>query len=109
MVMSESAVGFSVAATRQKAGSTRVAAAFWPGAVNGPASTACASVIVAFGSASFDSDAHDGAAASVVMPVRNTASSSAHRPAVGNLMSAPIFRVYDGHADLGAGGKAGIT
>ena len=58
ILISESRVGFSVAATRQNAGRAREASAALPGGVKGPASTACASVIVAFGSASIDRAAH---------------------------------------------------
>src|SRR5438094_7793152 len=64
ILMSESADGVSVAATRQNAGrlANGVAlaggAAFAPGGVNCPAATSCADAIVVFGSASFARASH---------------------------------------------------
>src|ERR1017187_2932979 len=66
--MSESLVGFSVAATRQKAGSSlywRAAAAVTPGKLNSPAWTDRASVIVESGSASADRLSHEAATATI--------------------------------------------
>ena len=103
-------MGFSVAATRQNAGSGRGASAAvsCPGGVNGPASSACASVIVALGRDSVESDAQEEPACRV-RPGTTAARKSAQMPAVKNLMAAPMDRVYDGQGDLAASGNAGIT
>jgi len=69
-LMSESLEGFNVAATRQKAGSAANARAFGGGssesgladALNAPAATSCALVIVAFGKASDARALHEVAA-----------------------------------------------
>ena len=59
ILMSESCVGFNVAATRQNAGSDRNGCAFAAaGGVNEPASTPTASVIVVAGSVRFDNASH---------------------------------------------------
>src|SRR5438270_13152075 len=66
ILISESLVGFSVAATRQNADRLRCACALRAlGGVKPPASTDCAIVIVAFGRDSFDNASHDPAASSV--------------------------------------------
>lgn len=64
MLMAESGVGVSVAATRQKAGTARVGAAS-PGGVKGPASTGRVSVIVAPGRDIVCSDTHEPLAIAV--------------------------------------------
>src|SRR5262245_10335869 len=77
ILMSESAVGFNVAATRQNAGSERFG---WkPGTANAPASTCAAVVIVVSGSASFPSSAHDppGACTPLEIVESSTATSAA--------------------------------
>src|SRR6266850_6213851 len=83
ILISESGVGFSVAPTRQNAGSARKpsAALPGPGGVNVPASTACANAIVAFGSASIDRVPHE-ALAWRVRSGTSVASRSAHKLAV---------------------------
>src|ERR1017187_10326829 len=78
--MSESLVGFSVAATRQNVGSSwywRAAAAGAPGKLSSPAGMDRASVIVASGSASADRLSHDAATAAVGA---RTAASSRNQP-----------------------------
>src|SRR5438128_792539 len=73
ILMSESADGFSVAATRQNAGRSLTActmpgdtvAPAGIGGLNAPASTACATVIVVVGSASEARLSHDRAAVAV--------------------------------------------
>src|SRR5574339_572538 len=63
ILISDSLVGFSVAAIRQNEGKALIASAFsWTGDVNAPASTLSASVMVAPGSLSFDNAPHDPAA-----------------------------------------------
>src|SRR5712691_9385043 len=75
ILMSESLVGFSVAATRQNGGRLAYGDACAPprpgvikppAAAAVPAATVCAVVIVAFGSASFASDSHEAGPAAAV-------------------------------------------
>src|SRR5262245_24222236 len=72
ILMSESLVGFSVAATRQNSGTSLNAAAPRappPGGVNWPAATVCAIVIVVFGSET-DSRLSHGAANNAAARIR---------------------------------------
>src|SRR5713226_9542306 len=73
-LISESLIGFNVAATRQNANSVlnaraaagaEVAAPAGAGGVKAPAETVCASVIVVFGSVSDARPSHDAAALTV--------------------------------------------
>ena len=86
-------VGLIVAATRQNAGRLRKpsAALPGPGGVKVPASTVCATVIVAFGSVSIDNVPHEALAlAWRVRSGTSVASRSAHKLAVRILMTAPF-------------------
>src|SRR5207245_311256 len=72
ILMSESADGIRVAATRQKAGRLSNRGAFagcavvTPGSANCPAATSCADVIVVFGSVSFARASHDAPSAGML-------------------------------------------
>src|ERR1700681_934635 len=92
--MSESLDGLSVAVTLQNA---RAALNVWAAApappagagVNAPASTVRASVIVALGTVNDGRRSHD-AVASSGSPVISAASTTAHRPPMMSLMTAPL-------------------
>src|SRR5689334_16094681 len=89
ILMSESLVGFSVAATRQNAGSP-VKSPVSPDASgeNAPARTEPAAVIVAWGNASFASSLHEPAAP-VGAGRAGDANASAKKPPASILMTAP--------------------
>ena len=78
MRISESLVGLRLACTRQKAGtfSNRVTAPPRPGAVNAPAATGCAMVIVTFGS---DTDDRLSQVAAAAWPAAKTSEPARRR------------------------------
>jgi hypothetical protein len=89
-LMSESGDGVSVIATRQNDGSDRNAFS-WSGGLNAPASTVSATVIFAFGNASFARSAQP-ASASAVSRRPAGASTNANTQTTRNLMTSSIRR-----------------
>src|SRR5882724_10785251 len=91
ILMSESLVGFSVAATRQNAGSAEKSPASpCASGVNAPACTDAAIVTVPWGSAIFARSLHVPAAAAAGAGMAGNASASATRPPASLLIATPI-------------------
>src|SRR6185503_2652867 len=92
ILMSESLVGFNVAATRQNAGSAEKSPpSLWSPGVNAPACTGAAAVMVARGSAIFARLLHEPAWATTAAGAASHASASERRPPAIILMTAPCM------------------